>query len=343
MSPGAVELLAKLIVVVAAVLPVAGVAIREAAFLEDPYLRNVLQLAVALPILDLTALAAWYLLFPVITLAAIIFVTTAAARLDARMRRVNDEDRDVASAYQDFGADLDRIRARVDKLRDDEDQDATDPDLAADVEALEARHRDLNARYESNKAAWAQVEPKWLQRTTSVLDPLLTRLERIPRRGRYVMIGVVLLVSAALLPSFPVGFILFPTAFGAQALLTRNIRNAGDFRLRHAWPALALFLGGYILASGLTYSGPRPVIIHFTAASGIADGLYAELGKTDDLVYLRSCPNVAAGSLAVPVTSIRLIELPPPTPQPLARPSLVSLIQSHASITLGSQNQCESP
>ncbi len=66
---------AKLIVLVAALLPVAGVAIRTIGFAVDPDLRNVVQLAVALPIVDLTALAAWSLLVPLVSLVWVVWFT----------------------------------------------------------------------------------------------------------------------------------------------------------------------------------------------------------------------------------------------------------------------------
>jgi hypothetical protein len=90
-SSAAAELLAKLIVLVAALLPVAGVAIRMIAFLLDPALRNVLQLAVALPIVDLTAFAAWALFFPVLSLAVTAYSARAIAIDQGRLDRLSKE------------------------------------------------------------------------------------------------------------------------------------------------------------------------------------------------------------------------------------------------------------
>ena len=152
----------------------------------------------------------------------------------------------------------------------------------------------------------------------------------------------VLAFIVAWTPYFPLAAVLLPTTLVSQALLTRSIRSAGDFRLRHSWPALAVFMTGYVLASGLTYSGPLPANYRFDPASTVQDGSYAELGRTGELAYLQACADGARGSLGVPSSAIRLIELPPSVARP-PRPSLIDLLSGYQTLTLGAANQCVRP
>jgi hypothetical protein len=361
-SPAAAELLAKLIVVVAALFPVAGVAIRAIGFQVDPYLRNGMQLAVALPVVDLTALGAWNLLTQAPMLLFLVFVTGAAVRFEGRMKRVMAEGDEFTSEYQHLGADLHDLQSRLEHVEEEvAASDLTVPErdgaaqLAAlqlqaqevdaqrqEVQELDARMQEINARFGtwSTERAWAA--PWWFRLTNRLLDPVARVALRLPHGVRIVAALLALAAFAAWLPLFPIGPVVVPTVFLGQMLLTRSIRAAGDFRLRHAWPGLAVIMVGYVIASGLTYVGPRPATYHFVSTAGVEDGSYAELGRTDELVYLRACTHLADGSIAVPVSAIRLIEFPPPVSRSLG-PSLVQLLQGKHTLRLGAAGQCDVP
>lgn len=351
MNPAAAELLAKLIVLVAALLPVAAVAIRMIGFLLDPHLRNVLQLAVALPIVDLTALGAWELFFPVLSLLFTAALAREIARDRGRLRRVLHEGAEFVAEYESLGADLDTLRTRLDKPEHDPEapESAVPEDFAADLANLQHQHERLQARYDAWTTERDRGEPGWVRfmdRLFGPLDPLVKPIvaatSRLSRRTRIIASVLGLAILAAWLPAFPMLMIAIPTGLGGQVLIFRAIDAAGDFRLRHAWPGVAVFMIGYVLASGLTYSGPRPAIYYFNSATGVDDGSYAELGRTDDLLYLRPCADPTVGSIAVPASAVRLIKLPPPTARPL-QPSLLDVLQGNQTLRLGTAGQCDNP
>jgi len=356
-SPAAAELLAKLIVLVAALLPAAAVAIRLIGFILDPYLRNTVQLAVAWPISDLTALGAVNLFGPVIA----ILVTAVFARQWARDRgwwqHLSSESQALAGEYQAVKADLEDLEARWQTRQSDlaesgtaPPEDATSEDFDARLQRLLAREQELSPRYEAWHTASQRPDPYWIRpffwlfgRVDRLAGPLVKHVTKHIGRKAWIMALLLILAAfAALVPGFPTAWILLPTSFGGQMLIYRDTNAAGDFLLRHAWPGVALFIAGYVLTAGLTYSGPGPATYHFAPTAGVHDGSYAELGRTDDLVYLRPCANLAAGSVAVPPAAIVLVELPPPpTATRRLSPSLIDLLRGNRTLTLGTSAQCE--
>lgn len=344
-SPAAAELLAKLLVLVAALLPVTAVAIRMIGFLLDPYLRNVLQLAVALPIIDLTALGAWTLFAPATFLFFFVFLLGALVRVENRIRGSDSEATEFALAFRNLGTDIASLRARWAQMRPalhDASGAAVLDDFATEIAALGMQEHKLNLRFQTWETLRDRAVPAWIHRSGQALAPVSRWTERLPRPVRLAAGLTALAALAALQPAFLMALVLIPTTGLGQILLIRSIRAAGDFQLKHAWPGLAVFMAGYVLASGLLYSGPLPATYHFTTTAGVQDGSYAELGRTDQIIYLRTCADLREGSIAVPVAAIRLIEMPPPTSRSV-KPSLVEILQGSGTLKLGAASQCDRP
>jgi hypothetical protein len=346
--------LAKLVLLVAALLPVAGVAIRMIAFLCDPYLRNVSQLAVALPIVNLTALAAWLLLGPVASLMFVVANIRWTSRSIAESERRSSQRSAIVAELEELTTKHGSLRAQLDDLQarmgppDSPAPTLNLSDVADEVDAISKARVDLDAdteaalsRYHSWRDA-ARPLPTWIRVLEPVLNPVARFIVWVPRGIRIAASIGVLVVASVVLPIFPLIPIILLTSFASQVLLTRSIKAAGDFRLRHAWPGVAVFMAGYVLASGLTYQGPYPATFHFATTAGVPDGSYAELGRSDDLLYIRPCPDIAKGSLAVPLSAITLIEFPPPVGRPIG-PSLLDVLRGKATLRLGTVTQCDVP
>jgi hypothetical protein len=218
-----------------------------------------------------------------------------------------------------------------------------------DLAKLNERHTTLNARFGAWRAGPDHKHPAWFRLVDPLFRPIdrfgapvRAALRRLPRMVRIVATALALGSFAAWLPGFPGILILLLTAFLGQRFIFRRTSAARDFRLRHVWPGVAVFMIGYVVATGLTYSGPRPATYHFQSDARVTDGSYGELGHTDAFIYLRPCSGSALGSFAVPGSAIRLIELPPPASRPLP-PSLLDVTLGGRTLNLGSASQCEDP
>lgn len=341
-SAALVELAAKALALTAAALPLVGYGVRYISFQVDPSIRNVLQLATALPLIDATALGLFTLLAPVAILAILFFSANAYVAVEEERLALLEQRELQAADAQAIVERLDalRVAAKAYEEVQGNPEAPLSPALASELAAIEeaaARHKAL--RQELGDRVDAFGTHPWFRPYR-----LASRLGIGPRALSVALStfnAAVIIALMLLLPGFPATLFMFLGAALGMVIFNQRVRRRGDLRLRNVWPAVAVILIAMTLAEGFTNSGPRPATYMFDAGSPvIASGRFGELGRRDGFVFLRSCERPESGYLAIPESRIALVRVEPPGPRHRGGPSLVGLLFGGDSMTLGATGQC---
>jgi hypothetical protein len=284
---------AGVVALAAALLPVVGAGIRWVAF-QFGDVRPALPLALAADVPHLAA-AAFLEIAPVTALAvpALYFVHAYRARQREKgtgARKAIDE---YAKAIEELDKALDSDEVNIPRARA----------LLAKVDR-------------AAKRSTALVDGLEMTRWERALLPLVRPLVKHPFAAR-LLVGLYWLVLVLLVPLWPSVPVLGAGYALASALFWRAI--AGDAsagrqpRLSIATAGLpilvlALTLG---IAGGLTGGGVYPIVgdFRFTPTSGIADGPYAEVGRRDGQVYLRTCGAGPSTIVIIPDEAVQALTM----------------------------------
>jgi hypothetical protein len=321
----------------AALLPVAGVVVRDISFVVAQTVNNPLALAIAASPAELVATGFGSLLIGLTTLPAIPFLGYLGRR-----QHHADKLQQLMRQSAALPEKLEALKKKADSFNERETpDDEVAKELVKQFETLGSEAVQLTTEWE--RFPMPPTIPKLLPDPPRLFAPILDAMGH----HRSLVNGIKL----ALLAIYVVGFILLGPwplvlatvgTFLVLLAVPQIARRTGRVALSHVWPVVVMVL--LIAAVGSGFDGTYVVgavagEYHFAADAQLGDGRYVWLGEASGQTILMKCGQPKPPVTAVDNSKIITVGLEPWKDRALVWQNLFGILRGHAPV-YGFQAPC---